>query len=104
MGAAVRLRPFALFMAVTAANQLLAADIRQHLSPEGAARAAAGTQDYTIRFQAGTLSARSFTLEAVPRTGGSMASDKCGTLRINNVGRRTVSGESGGMTAATCWR
>ena len=66
--------------------------------------AAAGTQDYTIRFQAGTLSARSFTLEAVPRTGGSMASDKCGTLRINNVGRRTVSGESGGMTAATCWR
>lgn len=66
--------------------------------------AAAGTEDYTIRFQAGTLTARSFTLEAVPRAGGTMASDKCGTLRINNVGRRTVSGATAGMTAATCWR
>ena len=66
--------------------------------------AAAGSQDYTIQFQASTLSERAFTLEAVPRTGGPMASDKCGTLRVNSVGRRTVSGESGGMTAATCWR
>ncbi len=41
--------------------------------------AAAGTQDYTIQFQANTLTARSFTLEAVPRAGGSMAGDKCGT-------------------------
>ena len=66
--------------------------------------AAAGTEDYTIRFQAGTLNARAFTLEAVPRAGSTMANDKCGTLRINSVGRRTVTGESGGMTAATCWR
>lgn len=66
--------------------------------------AAAGTEDYTIRFQPGTLNARAFTLEAVPRAGSTMANDKCGTLRINSVGRRTVTGESGGMTAATCWR
>ena len=66
--------------------------------------AAAGTQDYTIQFQANTLTARSFTLEAVPRAGGSMAGDKCGTYRINNVGRRTVNGAASGMTAATCWR
>ena len=66
--------------------------------------AAAGTQDYTIQFQANTLTARSFTLEAVPRAGGSMAGDKCGTYRINNVGRRTVDGAASGLTAATCWR
>lgn len=70
-------------------------------APRGAA---SGTQDYTVQFQANTLTARDFTLEAVPRTGSLMASDKCGTLRINSVGRRTVSGNSGGMTAETCWR
>lgn len=69
--------------------------------PKGAA---IGKQDYTIGFQSNTLTARGFTLEAVPRAGGPMASDKCGTLRINNVGRRTVNGASGGMTAETCWR
>ncbi|TAN13592.1 MAG: type IV pilin protein [Burkholderiaceae bacterium] len=60
--------------------------------------------DYTIGFQEGTLSARGFTLEAVPRTGGPMVSDKCGTLRINNVGRRSVNGATGGMNASICWR
>ena len=69
--------------------------------PKGAA---SGKQDYTIQFQSGTLKARSFTLEAVPQTGSIMASDKCGTLRINNVGQRTVNGASGGMDAASCWR
>ncbi|POR11789.1 type IV pilin protein [Diaphorobacter sp. LR2014-1] len=65
---------------------------------------ASGQEDYTIRFQADTLQARSFTLEAVPRAGGAMAGDKCGTLRISNVGRRTIGGGAAGMTAATCWR
>lgn len=69
--------------------------------PKGAA---SGKQDYTIQFQTGTLKARSYTLEAVPQAGSIMASDKCGTLRINNVGQRTVNGASGGMDAASCWR
>lgn len=60
--------------------------------------------DYTVRFQEGTLRARGFTLEAVPRASGSMASDKCGTLRVNNVGRRSVSGASSGMDTQNCWR
>lgn len=59
--------------------------------------------DYTIGFQDGTLNARGFTLEAVPRTGGPMVGDKCGTLRINNVGRRSVNGATGSMDAGTCW-
>lgn len=69
--------------------------------PKGASP---GKQDYTIQFQANTLKARSFTLEAVPRAGSLMASDKCATLRVNNVGQRTVNGASGGMDAASCWR
>lgn len=66
--------------------------------------AGTGVADYIVRFQEGTLSARGFTIEAVPRDGGPMASDKCGTLRINNVGRQTVVGSTGGMDAASCWR
>lgn len=57
---------------------------------------------YTIQFQEDTLTARSFTLEAVPS--GSMANDRCGTLRLSNVGRRTVEGAAEGTTAAECWR
>jgi len=68
--------------------------------------AASGTQDYTIGFQAGTLTARSYTLEAVPRAGSLMATDNCGTLRLDSVGRKTVNsaivGE--GMSADKCWR
>lgn len=67
--------------------------------PKGAA---GGSVYYTIQFQSGTLNARAFTLEAVPS--GSMAGDRCGTLRLNSVGRRTVEGEAAGITAAECWR
>ncbi len=69
--------------------------------PKGAA---SGKEDYIIQFQSTTLQARSFTLEAVPRATGPMASDKCGTLRISNVGRRTINGGAAGVTAADCWR
>lgn len=67
--------------------------------PKGAA---SGTQDYNIQFQASTLTARAFTLEAVPRTGSLMDNDKCGTLRLSSVGRKTVDGAS--WSAEKCWR
>jgi type IV pilus assembly protein PilE len=71
------------------------------VSPRGAA---AGTQIYDIGFATGSPTQTGFMLQAVPRTGGVMANDKCGTLQINQVGRRTVTGNSGGATAETCWR
>jgi type IV pilus assembly protein PilE len=71
------------------------------VSPRGAA---SGTQNYDISFVANSLTIAGFVLQAVPRAGGPMASDKCGTLQINQVGRRTVTGNTGGATAETCWR
>lgn len=67
--------------------------------PKGAT---GGSVYYTIQFEDGTLNARAFTLEAVPS--GSMANDRCGTLRLSSVGRRTVDGAADGTTAADCWR
>lgn len=71
------------------------------VSPRGAAT---NKQNYNIGFSSNSLSAVGFILQAVPRTGGAMANDKCGTLQINQVGRRTVTGNTGGATAETCWR
>jgi type IV pilus assembly protein PilE len=65
--------------------------------PKGAA---AGAQTYTIQFN-GTPTIAAYTIEAVPRTGGPMASDKCGTLRLTSVGGRTVTGT---QSAVECWK
>lgn len=56
-----------------------------------------GAVAYTLRFN-GTPTRTEFSLEAVPT--GSMGTDKCGTLRINQTGARTATGG----TAADCWR
>ena len=69
------------------------------VSPMGAA---SGAQVYNIGFATGSPTATAFVLQAVPRSGGPMASDKCGTLRINSVGQRTVTGT--GATVEMCWR
>ncbi len=69
------------------------------VSPKGAS---AGAQVYDIGFAAGSLTATAFVLEAVPRSGGAMSNDKCGTLRLNSVGQRTVTGT--GATVEMCWR
>jgi type IV pilus assembly protein PilE len=61
--------------------------------------AAAGAQSYDISLSAST--ATSYTLQAVPRTGGPMASDQCATLTLDNVGRRTTS--AGTSLQSTCW-
>lgn len=71
------------------------------VAPRGAA---SGTQNYNIGFAASSPTQTEFTLQAVPRAGGSMANDKCGTLKINQVGRREISGSSGGATLESCWR
>lgn len=71
------------------------------VSPKGAA---SGTQIYNLGFAPNSLTATGFLLQAVPRTAGPMSSDKCGTLQINQVGRRTVTGSTGGATAEICWR
>jgi type IV pilus assembly protein PilE len=62
-----------------------------------------GAQTYAIDFVAGALQASSFMLEAVPV--GAMKGDRCGTLQINNAGRRTiVANPAGGAAAEDCWR
>lgn len=47
-----------------------------------------GTSRYTISFQA-AATASTFVLQAVPVAGAGQDKDKCGTLTIDNVGRKT---------------
>lgn len=49
-------------------------------------------QFYTFRIQAGTLSATTFTAEAVPLNAQARRDTQCSTLRIDHIGRRTVTG------------
>lgn len=62
--------------------------------------AASGAGTYSISFS-GTPTVATFTVQAVPRTGGSMAADKCGSLVLDNTGRRTVTGTG---TVEDCWK
>lgn len=64
--------------------------------------ASAASATYNISFVANSLTAIAFTLRAVPAN--SMANDKCGTLELDSVGRRNVTGNVSSMTAETCWR
>ncbi|MBK1723744.1 type IV pilin protein [Thiocystis violacea] len=50
----------------------------------------------------GTPNATGFELRAAPQ--GVQANDKCGTLTVNNWGRKGVVGAATGYDAATCWR
>ncbi|WP_347176259.1 type IV pilin protein [Undibacterium sp. TS12] len=66
------------------------------VSPAGAT----GTSiDYNISF-AVAATPTTYSIQAVPRPGGRMASDPCGTFTINNFGARTVSGS---LTVDECW-
>jgi type IV pilus assembly protein PilE len=60
---------------------------------------ALGTASYLIGFEANQLTQTTFTIEAIPQ--GSMANDACGTLRINNLGVRSVTGS---RPVAECWK
>lgn len=65
--------------------------------------AAAGTQNYTLGF-ASAVTAATFTLQAVPRAGGSMANDKCGSFTLNQAGQRDIKNNASGSTADSCWK
>lgn len=66
--------------------------------PADTTTAANAAYDLTIN----PLTANGYTINAVPR--GSMLNDKCGTLTLTSRGVQGVTGATGGMTAATCWR
>lgn len=55
---------------------------------------------YNISLQAGTT-ATTYTLQAIPAN--AMALDSCGTFTINNLGQKSNTGMSGGMTTEQCW-
>jgi type IV pilus assembly protein PilE len=61
-----------------------------------------GAQTYTIDFATNSLRPSSFNLEAAPI--GSMKGDRCGTLQLDNVGRRSIKGAKAGVTVDDCWR
>lgn len=56
-----------------------------------------GSQAYTIGFS-GTATSTTYTLQAVPTSGGPMDGDACGTLTLTNLG---VKGAGG--TVEECW-
>ena len=66
--------------------------------------AAAGSQNYTISLGAPAATVATFVIQAVPRSGGSMASDKCGSFTLNQAGQRGVIGNAAGSTADSCWK
>ena len=65
---------------------------------------AAGSQNYTISLGAPAATVATFVIQAVPRAGGNMASDKCGSFTLNQAGQRGVTGNAAGNTADSCWK
>lgn len=57
-----------------------------------------GAAKYQINL---TVTASTYTLTAAPISGGSMASDTCGSLTLNHLGQKGVSG--GTKSVADCW-
>ncbi|MDT4328847.1 MULTISPECIES: type IV pilin protein [unclassified Methylomonas] len=58
---------------------------------------ATGTAYYLLTLSAAT--ATTYTIQAAPT--GTQAGDKCGTLILDNLNQKTVSGAT--LDAATCW-
>jgi len=44
-----------------------------------------------------------FLVSAVPVAPGSQAADKCGTLTLNNLGTKGMTGANAGLTVRDCW-
>lgn len=61
-----------------------------------------GAQTYAIDFATNSLTPSSFNLQATPT--GSMKGDRCGTLQLDNVGRRNIKDEKAGVAIEDCWR
>lgn len=66
--------------------------------------AALGSQNYNIGFATPAPTVATFTLQAAPRAGGSMATDKCGTFTLTQAGQRGLAGNAAGTTADSCWK
>lgn len=56
---------------------------------------------YTLGFVSGEPTATTFVMNAIPQA--AQSNDGCGTLRLNYLGVKTVSGSSP-YTVATCWK
>jgi type IV pilus assembly protein PilE len=63
-------------------------------------RAGDGAAVYTISLTVAATS-QSYTVTAVPLSGGSMAADSCGSLSLTNTGRR---GNTGTNSVLSCWK
>lgn len=58
-----------------------------------------GTATYNLTISAATQT--TYTLQAAPT--GPQTGDECGTLTLDQTGKKDISGASSGMTADTCW-
>lgn len=65
-------------------------------------REAGGGGAYTITLDGAGTSATSYRLLATPISGGSMDGDACGTLTLNQLGQKGISG--GSLSAVQCWK
>ena len=61
-----------------------------------------GTAYYNVKIADGSLSATTYTLQAAPIVGTSMAGDKCGTLTLTQAGVQGVSDAT--ASAQECWQ
>ncbi len=57
---------------------------------------------YLVSIDAGTLTANSYTIQAVPANAS--ATDTCGTLTLSSIGARGASGTSTPGELAACWK
>lgn len=70
--------------------------------PFGEAPKDGGSKSYDLAFEAGSPTANSYVLEAIPT--GSMANDSCGTLTLSNTGAKGLKDQEAGTTTSDCWR
>jgi len=69
-------------------------------SPANCAELAAAPASYIFSFPAG-VTARTYTIRAVPQNAQAASDDECGTLTINQAGVKT---ESGTQDVRYCWK
>ncbi|MFZ6816528.1 type IV pilin protein [Undibacterium sp. Rencai35W] len=62
-----------------------------------------GTAQYTISFSSGFPTSTAYTIQAVPVSSQSMASDECGTFILNNLGQQTNANLVAPKTSDECW-
>lgn len=78
----------------TANNSYSSGTLSQSVSP------VSGTALYNIVFATGQPTASTYTILASPITGSAAENDPCGTLSINQLGVKTVTGSA---SVSDCW-